>query len=434
MTLLRRFDGPGFSEWLNADREKGYPVPEGVEDAVSAILADVRQRGDKAVLAYTERFDGVSLTPGDLVVRGSEFGEAANSLDPALFSALRTTRDRIEAFHRHQLEEGYEIRDQDGNICGRVIRPLQRVGIYIPGGRAEYPSSVLMCAIPARLAGVQEIIVCTPPGEDGRIPASVLAAAGLAGVTLVYKVGGAQAIAAMAYGTETIPKVDKIVGPGNIYVTVAKRMVYGAVDIDGLHGPSEVAIVADERANPVWVAADMLAQAEHDPLARAVLLTPSADLIDSVEEEIEAQFDKSPRADVMRASLRDYGAVVQVKDLDEAMELANLMAPEHLELMVKNPAPLLDSVQNAGAVFLGYHSPVAAGDYSAGTNHVLPTGGSARYFSGLGVEAFVKRIDYFEGSEFGYAEWGEAAIRIASAEGLQAHANSVSFRMRGVKK
>lgn len=435
MTLLRRFDSAGFRDWLTGRRAKGYPVPAGVEEAVGAIIADVRRRGDSALLEYTERFDGVRLSPEELLVRGREFGEAANSLDQELFAALRTARDRIESFHRHQQAQGYRIKDQHGNILGRVVRPLERVGVYIPGGRAAYPSSVLMCAIPARLAGVREVIICTPPGRDGRVHPAVIAAAGLAGVTLVYRAGGAQAVAAMAYGTETVPKVDKIVGPGNIYVTVAKKLVYGAVDIDGLHGPSEVAIVADEKAPAGWVAADLLAQAEHDPLAMAVLLTPAAGLIEAVEHELDALLAGSGRRGVAEASLKENGAAVEVGSLEEALELANLMAPEHLELMVRDALPLLDLVENAGAVFLGYHSPVAMGDYSAGTNHVLPTGGSARYFSGLGVEDFIKRVDYFMGAEFGIEEWGKPAAVIADAEGLDGHARSIRCRMtRGVRR
>lgn len=429
MNLLKRFDSTGFRDWLAGRRARGFPIPEGVEEAVGKIIADVRQRGDQALLEYTERFDGIRLSPQDLLVRGREFGEAANSLDVDLFAALRTARDRIESFHRHQQAQGYQIKDHYGNVMGRVIRPLERVGVYIPGGRAAYPSSVLMCAIPARIAGVKEVIICTPPGRDGKVHPAVIAAAGLAGVTLIYRVGGAQAVAAMAYGTETIPKVNKIVGPGNIYVTVAKKMVYGAVDIDGLHGPSEVAIIADDKAPPAWVAVDLLAQAEHDPLAMAVLLTPAAGLIESVEQELESQLVRSDRRGVAEASLRENGAAVEVKTLEEALELANLMAAEHLELMVRDPLPLLDQVENAGAVFLGYHSPVAMGDYSAGTNHVLPTGGSARYFSGLGVEDFVRRVDYFMGAEFGIEEWGRPAALIADAEGLSGHAQSIRYRM-----
>lgn len=414
-----------------AGRAAGFAAPAGVSEAVSGILAAVRERGDAALVEFTARFDGVALDPSALEVPAAAVASAPGRLDAEVREALGRARARIEAFHRRQLPEGYRLEDAGGNVLGVLVRPLQRVGVYVPGGRAAYPSSVLMGAVPARLAGVEEVVVCTPPGPDGRVDPAVLAAAAEAGVSRVFRVGGAQAVAALAYGTDAVPRVDKIVGPGNVYVTEAKRQVFGAVDIDGLHGPSEVGIVADDGADPAWVAADLIAQAEHDPLAVCVLLTPSADLARAVKEELGHQLAEAPRAKIARAALEAQGALVITADLDEAMELANALAPEHLQLMVADPLPWLERVRHAGAVFLGYDTPVPAGDYAAGTNHVLPTGGTARFFSGLGVADFVKTIDYFYSSPGGVAEWGPASLALAGREGLHGHGAAVARRLEG---
>lgn len=430
---MRELSPTEFGEWIDRQRARGFAAPADVEAVVARIVAAVRERGDEALREFGARFDGVDLHPGMFEVSRAEIEEACRAVDPGLLSALRKAAERIEAFHRRQLPSGYRFRDAEGNTLGQVIRPLERVGVYVPGGRAAYPSSVLMGAIPARIAGVGEVVVCTPPGPEGRVQPAVLAAAAEAGATRVFRVGGAQAVAAMAYGTGAVPRVDKVVGPGNIYVTVAKRMVFGAVDIDGLHGPSEVAVIADDTADPAWVAADLLAQAEHDPLAVCVLLTPSASLAAGVRRELAGQLAASARREVSVAALERQGTAVLVANLGEAIDLANRMAPEHLELMVSDPLPWLERIRNAGAVFLGHYAPVPAGDYAAGTNHVLPTGGTARFFSGLGVLDFVKTVSYFLGTPAGTAGWAAASRCLAEGEGLPAHAEAVARRMKGLQ-
>ncbi len=434
MTGLRRFTGPEFIRHLEGARRGGFAAPAGAEEAVAAIVAAVRERGDAAVLEFTARYDGVALAGAALEVAPEEIRGAYGLVDEAFLGALRRARDRIAAFHRWQLSSGYQFQDEGGNTLGLLVRPLERVGIYVPGGRASYPSSVLMAAVPARIAGVREVVMCTPPGPSGRVDPAVLVAAAEAGVDRVFRVGGAQAVAAMAYGTERIPRVDKIAGPGNIYVTLAKRLVFGSVAIDGLHGPSEVAVVADAGADPAWVAADLLAQAEHDPLAAAVLVTPEAALVERVEEELGRLLEAAPRREVAEHALAGQGAVVVVAGLEEAFEVVNRMAPEHLQIMVADPFPWLERVRNAGAVFLGYHAPVPAGDYAAGTNHVLPTGGTARFFSGLGVHDFVRTVSYFHSTPAGVARWAPASRALAEREGLPAHAASVAFRLAAVER
>lgn len=411
------------------ERRAGFAAPAEVSAAVATIVADVRARGDAALAEYTARFDGVALTPESMVVPAEGLQAVYRLADEDFLRALRQAKERIEAFHRPQVPGGYRVAEPSGNVLGLAVRPLGRVGIYVPGGRASYPSSVLMNAIPARLAGVGEIVMCTPPGPAGRVDPAVLVAAAEAGVSRVFRVGGAQAIAAMAYGTATVPRVDKIVGPGNIYVTEAKRQVFGAVDIDGLHGPSEVAVVADGGADPDWVAADLIAQAEHDPLAVCVLITPSEALAARVREALAAQLEAAPRAAVAGPALAEHGLIVLARDLEEAVGLADALAPEHLQLMLAEPLPWLERVRNAGAVFLGYWTPVPAGDYAAGTNHVLPTGGSARFFSGLGVRDFVRTFDYFCSTAAGVADWGPASLALAEQEGLAGHGAAVERRL-----
>lgn len=394
---------------------------------VAAIVDEVRRQGDGALCELTRRFDGVELAPGEL--RVSEAERAAAAVPEALGAALAEAARRIEAFHRHQLPRSWWVRDEHGSLLGQQVTPLQRVGCYVPGGTAAYPSTVLMNLIPARVAGVRELVVVSPPGSDGRLNPTVLAAARLAGATEVYKVGGAQAIAALAYGTATIRRVDKVVGPGNIYVALAKRLVFGEVGIDLVAGPSEVVVVADAGATPAHVAADLLAQAEHDPMARAVCLTDAPRVAEAVCAEVARQCPRLPRAAIAEAAVRAHGAVVLTRDLAEAVAIANRLAPEHLELAVADPFRWLPSVRHAGAIFLGPDTPEVVGDYLAGPNHVLPTGATARFASGLSVEDFVKRSSLIHYSPAGLrAAWPHLA-RLAAAEGLDGHAEAARLRV-----
>jgi histidinol dehydrogenase len=394
---------------------------------VQEIMDAVRQQGDAGLLDLTKRLDGVELTAGDLAVSDAEWAAAQVPAD--LQAALEEAARRIEAFHRHQLPRSWWVRDEHGSLLGQQVTPLDRVGCYVPGGTAAYPSTVLMNLIPARVAGVRELVVVSPPGRDGRLPAAVVAAARLAGASEAYKVGGAQAIAALAYGTATIRRVDKIVGPGNTYVTIAKRLAFGTVGIDGLAGPSEVVVVADGSAEPRHVAADLLAQAEHDPMARAVCLTDRPAVADAVCAEVARQCPRLPRAAIAERAIRDHGAVVLTRDLGEAVDIANRLAPEHLELAVADPFAWLPAVRHAGAIFLGAHTPEVVGDYLAGPNHVLPTGGTARFTSGLSVEDFVKRSSLIHYTPAGLrAAWPHLA-RLAAAEDLHAHREAARVRI-----
>jgi histidinol dehydrogenase len=423
-------------EELFARLQKREQLGEELEGAVREILQDVREKGDHALLAWTEKFDQVKLTPEQLRVQDEEI-EAAyatyQEISPELIDAVRLARDRIFAFHTHQKPRDWFTRGPYGEVLGQIYQPIRRVGIYVPGGTAAYPSSVLMNAVPAKVAGVSEIAMVTPPGKDGKINPLVLIAAAEAGVTEIYKVGGVQAIAALAYGTETIPRVEKIVGPGNIYVTVAKKLVFGAVDIDMLAGPSEVVVVADDSAEGEFVAADLLSQAEHDPRAAVVLLTPSAQLASQVQSSLEKQLQELPRQMIAAKSLEDFGTLLVTRDLEEAVEVANELAPEHLELLVREPFALLNRIRNAGAVFLGNFAPEPFGDYLAGPNHVLPTGGTARFYSVLGVEDFLKRMSIIYGTREALEALGPDVVRLAIAEGLDAHARSVSLRLQHFK-
>ncbi len=397
---------------------------------VEEIISAVRLEGDEALCRFAREFDGVELVPEELKVSPEELQEAYRQVDEDFLAALRLARENITAFHRKQLINSWIEPDENGVIRGQLIRPLRRVGVYVPGGRAAYPSSVLMNAVPAVVAGVPEIVMATPPGPEGKVNAHTLVAAGEAGVTEVYKIGGAQAVAALAYGTQSIKPVDKITGPGNIFVTLAKRCVFGQVDIDLLAGPSEVAIVADETADPVYIAADLLAQAEHDPLAAAVLFTPSAALAGAVRTELAVQLASLPRKEIAARALGARGAIVLTKDLGEAVELVNKYAPEHCELLVSEPWEWLGRVENAGAIFLGPYSPEPVGDYLAGPNHILPTGGTARWASGLGVEAFLKRSHVLAYSRQALAQTGRQIVKLARLEGLEAHARAIEVRLR----
>ncbi len=398
----------------------------GAEASVREIIDAVRSRGDAALLDYTQRFDGVR--PDNLRVSPAEIEAAYAAEDPDFLATLYAAHENIRAFHEKQVRTGFRMEQEGGIVLGQKITPIARVGLYVPGGTARYPSSVLMNAVPAKLAGVGKIVMVTPPDRDGGLPGAILAAAKIAGVDVIIKAGGAQAVAALAYGTESVPKVDKIVGPGNLYVATAKRMVYGVVDIDMIAGPSEILVIADGGCDPVCVAADLLSQAEHDRLASAVLVTDSAPLAEAVNAELERQIPALERAEIARASIDTNGKIILVRDLDEAVRISNEIAPEHLELCVENPFALFDKVRNAGSVFLGRNVPEALGDYFAGPNHTLPTSGTARFSSPLSVDDFVKKTQYLHYSEQALAAAKDHVVRFANREGLQAHGLSVLKR------
>ncbi|MBA4203560.1 histidinol dehydrogenase [Pannonibacter phragmitetus] len=414
-----------FKDLLSGKRE----VSEDVDQVVRTILDDVRTRGDAAVVDYTNRFDRVSVSSiAELRVTAEEIEAATAAVEPATLDALKLARDRIHSHHARQMPKDDRYTDALGVELGSRWTAVEAVGLYVPGGLASYPSSVLMNAVPALVAGVERIAMVVP-APDGVLNPLVLAAAKVAGITEIYRIGGAQAVAALAYGTESIAPVSKIVGPGNAFVAAAKRRVFGTVGIDMIAGPSEVLVVADADNNPDWLAADLLAQAEHDPVAQSILITDDEGLAAAVEAAVERQLKTLPRADVASASWRDFGAVIMVKDLEEAIPLINRLAPEHLELAVEDPEALLARVRNAGAVFLGRHTPEAIGDYVGGSNHVLPTARSARFSSGLSVLDFVKRTSILKCDAQSLRALGPAAIALGEAEGLSAHARSVSIRL-----
>jgi histidinol dehydrogenase len=430
MPEIARLDSsaPGFAAALARLTAYEAKQDEGVEAAVTAILADVRSRGDRALLEHTERFDKVRApSVAALEIGGGEMEAALAGLPPAQREALEAAAQRIRSFHERQRAESWSFTESDGTTLGQRVTALDRVGLYVPGGKAAYPSTVLMNALPANVAGVSEIVMVTPTPGGSRNPL-VLAAASLAGVTRAFAIGGAQAIAALAYGTETIPAVDKIVGPGNAYVAAAKRRVFGAVGIDMIAGPSEVVVIADSSAKADWIALDLFAQAEHDESAQALLLTPDAALIEAVATSMARALSAMPRSEVIAASLKRRGALIKVRDLDEACAIADRIAPEHLELAVASPEPLLARIRNAGAIFLGHYSSEAVGDYCAGPNHVLPTAGSARYASPLGVYDFQKRSSVIAVSREGARTLGRIAATLAQGEGLPAHAQSAESR------
>ena len=406
-------------------------IPPAVSSAVEEILAGVRRRGDEAVMDYTARFDGYrAASSRELAIPRSAFAAAAAALEASTRAALEYAGERIERYHAAALPKSWRMTDEHGSSLGQEVRPLERVGIYIPGGRAAYPSTVLMTAIPARVAGVRDIVLVTPPARDGAVNPVVLAAAHVAGVTEGWRIGGAQAVAALAYGTASIRRVDKIVGPGNVYVALAKTRVFGEVGIDMLAGPSEVVVIADATADADWIASDLLAQAEHDPMARAVLITDTAALLPRVEAALARRLDALPRRDIAAAALRDHGALILADGLEAAVEVANRLAPEHLELMVAVPAALLPRVRHAGAIFVGGHTPEVVGDYVAGPNHVLPTAGTARFASPLGTEDFVKRSSVIEYSRSGLAAALPQLETLARIEGLEGHGRAAQARIK----
>ncbi|HEY4635531.1 MAG TPA: histidinol dehydrogenase [Rhodospirillales bacterium] len=413
-----------FKALLDAKREPGIDV----DDAVARILADVRKRGDEAVIAYTKKFDGFHLTPKTMRVTTNEIATARNQVSIDVLAALEFAAGRISDFHRRQLPQGLDFTDAAGLRLGYRWTPIAAIGLYVPGGTAAYPSSVLMNALPAKIAGVDRVAMVVP-APKGEINPLVLAAAAIAGVDEVYRIGGAQAIGALAYGTKTVAAVDKIVGPGNAYVATAKRQVFGAVGIDMIAGPSEVLILADASANPDWIAADLLAQAEHDESAQSILITDDASLADAVVAAVERHLSTLSRKEIAGASWRDYGATIVVKTLSDALPLADRIAAEHLEIISEDAEDLAARVSNAGAIFIGAYTPEAVGDYVGGSNHVLPTARSARFSSGLSVLDFVKRTSILKCDADSLRAIGAAAVTLGDAEGLQAHARSVSIRL-----
>ena len=428
MIRFLQFSDAGFEEAFRTISERGETTPAGILQTVEAILADVRERGDAALCEYTERFDRLKLDATTLEVSTAEIEQALAAVDRETLATLQLAADRIATFHRRQKEATWLTDDEPDIRLGQMVTPLDRVGIYVPGGKAAYPSSVLMNAVPAKVAGVGEIIMVVPM-PDGVVNPYVLAAAHIAGVDRIFKIGGAQAVAALAYGTASIPKVDKITGPGNIYVATAKRLVFGTVDIDMIAGPSEILVINDGSGEPAHIAADLLSQAEHDELAASILITTDETFGRQVVDELESQLVSLSRATIARQSINNYGAVIVARDLAEAAEFSNRIAPEHLELAVAEPFELLPQIRHAGAIFLGHNTPEAAGDYLAGPNHTLPTGGTARFFSPLGTDDYVKKSSLISFSKEGLERLGKSIVRIAELEGLEAHAKSVSIRL-----
>jgi len=428
MRILSNRDAD-FSASLERILKRKEPPGGSEESTVKAILRDVKDRGDKAVFEYTKKYERWRLTTSTLKVTEIEIEEAFDCVEGSDIDTLRLASDRIEGFHKKQLHNSWITTEEEGVILGQLINPIQKVGIYVPGGKASYPSSVLMSAVPAKVAGVQKIVMVTP-ALDGRISPYVLIAASISGVDSIFKVGGAQAIAALAYGTETIPKVDKIVGPGNVFVSHAKRLVFGEVGIDMIAGPSEVLIISDGSGSPAHVAADLLSQAEHDEMAIPLLITDSKDFAKKVENELYDQLEVLERKEIAESSIERNGAIIITRDINESIELANSIAPEHLELAIERPFEVLNMVKNAGAIFLGHASPEAVGDYMAGPNHILPTRGTARFSSPLSVDDFLKKSSIVSFSLEALNRIGQDVVRIARMEGLEAHARSVEARIK----
>ncbi|HOQ09230.1 MAG TPA: histidinol dehydrogenase [Syntrophomonadaceae bacterium] len=423
---LRRIkaDSPEMEQFLKSH----YADLQLFQERVESIAADVKQRGDQALFELTRKFDGAPIDHGNFRVSDEEIDKAYDLVDDEYLSALRHAIDNIYEFHLRQLRNSWMEPDENGNILGQVFRPLERVGIYVPGGTAAYPSSVLMNAIPAQVAGVKEIAMVSPPAKDGSLNPYTLVAAAELGLEEIYKMGGAQAVFALAWGTETVPKVDLISGPGNIYVTLAKKMVYGDVNIDMLAGPSEILIIADGSADPAYIAADLMSQAEHDVLARSILVTHHESLAEQVEAELQRQIAALSRRDIIEKALTEQGAVILTGDLEQSCQVANLVAPEHLELLVDKPFEILHLIENAGAIFMGAYTPEPVGDYFAGPNHILPTGGTARFYSPVTVDTFRKASSIICYSKAGLLESADEIIKLATVEGLTAHANSIKVR------
>ncbi len=420
-------DAVEFDEFFRKLRQRGGALTPALLSAVAEIVEDIARKGDDALFHYTKRFDKYELSAATVEVTPEEKKAALAQVRPEDLDVIRLAAGRIEKFHRNEIEASWFVTNEEGIRLGQRILPMQRIGIYAPGGKAFYPSTLLMGAIPAHIAGVEEIVLVSP-ARDGRLNPLIAAAAEVSGVDRIFKVGGAQAVAALAYGTKSIPRVDKIVGPGNAYVAAAKKLVFGQVDIDMIAGPSEIVVIADKTAKAAYIAADLLSQAEHDEMAAAVLFTPEENLAREVAQEVAGQLKKLSRTAIMEKSLAQYGAIIITPDIDAAVELANVFAPEHLELMVENPTALLEKVRNAGAVFLGSFTPEALGDYTAGTNHILPTEGTARFSSPLGVYDFMKRMSVLHFTQEALDRLGAKTAHFAAMEGLDAHAHSVKIR------
>lgn len=416
-----------YNEVDNAEIFARFEPTSSVEDIVADIIANVRKNGDKALLEYTARFDKAALS--DMRVSREEIDDAVNSVEPQFVEILKKAAENIRKFHTAQKRQSFIINDTDGVVMGQKIIPVDRAGLYVPGGTAAYPSTVLMDAIPAKIAGVKEVVMVTPPSKDGKVNPAILAAASVAGVDKIFKVGGAQAIAALAYGTESIPKVDKIVGPGNAFVAEGKKQVFGQVSIDMIAGPSEILIVADGKTNPKYVAADLLSQAEHDKLASAVLVTDSEALAKAVSEELERQIPLLDRAEIARASIDNNGKIIVADTLDIVIDIANEIAPEHLELCVDNPFDYLDKIRHAGSIFMGRNCPEALGDYFAGPNHTLPTSGTAKFSSPLSVDDFIKKTQYTYFTADALKKVAYDVAKFAEKEGLTGHAKSAVVRL-----
>lgn len=428
MLKLINLENKDWDILLSELKDREEEVKEEVLKSVSNILEDVKKNGDKALQSYTEKFDRVLLD--DFEVSIEELDECFIKVEKNFIDNLEEAKKNIEYYHNAQKSRGFILNKDNGIFLGQRVIPLDSVGVYVPGGTAAYPSSVLMNVIPAKVAGVKEIIMITPPNKEGKLNPYIGVAAKVAGVSKIYKVGGAQGIAALANGTESIPKVDKIVGPGNIFVATAKRLVFGKVDIDMIAGPSEILVVADENANPKYIAADLMSQAEHDRLASSILVTTSKQLYEEVEKELEDQIKDLDRKEIIEEALKNYGKAIICNSIEECIEVSNRFAPEHLELMAENPMELLGKVRHAGSVFLGNNTPEPVGDYFGGTNHVLPTNGTARFYSALSVDSFIKKSSFLYYSEEAIKRDGEKIINIANKEGLTAHANSVKVRVK----
>lgn len=413
-------------KFIETLKERSQSGAKDVSDIVLDILNNVRENGDKAVYDYTVKFDGKA--PENVEISKEEIDSLIAGCDKDYIETLKKAAANISDFHKRQVQQSWLTTKENGVIMGQRVRGLERVGLYVPGGTAAYPSSVLMNAIPAKLAGCKEIVMTTPPSKDGKPNPDIIAAAKIAGVDRIFLMGGAQAVAALAYGTEQVPKVDKIVGPGNIFVATAKKLLYGVVDIDMIAGPSEILIVADESANAKFLAADLMSQAEHDKLASSILLTNSEKLAEEVKVELKAQSAKLERKDIIESSLKNYGAIIVCSDMEQAVQFANDLAPEHLEVCCENPMEYIGKLDNAGSVFLGNYSPEPLGDYFAGPNHVLPTSGTARFFSPLSVDSFVKKSSFIYYTEDALSEQADDIVRFAEVEGLTAHANSIKVR------
>ncbi|MGM9947716.1 histidinol dehydrogenase [Floccifex sp.] len=425
--MLQEIKKNNTSELLEYLESRNQEISSDILMKASQIIEKVRKEGDIACKSYTKQFDGIEIE--HFRVSEQEIEQAISKCDPFFCESMNKAKENIVYFHQAQKQNSYLLQKEMGIYLGQRVLPLESVGIYVPGGRAQYPSSVLMNAIPAHVAGVKRIVMVTPPSKEGSIHPNIAYAAKIAGVTEIYKIGGAQAIAALAYGTQSIPHVDKIVGPGNIFVAASKKLVFGKVDIDMIAGPSEILVIADEKGKPEYIAADLLSQAEHDPMASAILLTTSTSLLEKVNEELKKQTDVLPKKDIIEQSLQNYGKAIVCDSIEECIQISNQIAPEHLELMIEDPMKYLSLVQNAGSVFMGYYTCESIGDYFGGTNHVLPTSGTARFSSALGVDSFIKKSSYLYYTKEAIENYGKYIVSMAQQEQLEAHANAAKVRM-----